>query len=67
MLHDVRQLVTYDEDIYREGNKAVPKLLRVIGVAAVLSNPWRNRGFVEDPTPEINHISPIFGNFYLIG
>ena len=30
-------------------------------MAAVLLNPWRNRGFVEDLTPEINHISPIVG------
>ena len=61
MLDELRKIVTYDEEIYREGKKAAPKVLRVIGVAAVLLNPWRQRGFVKDLTPEINRISPVIG------
>jgi hypothetical protein len=35
--------------------------LRLIGVAAVLKNPWHGRGYVEDLSPEINRIAPILG------
>ena len=53
MLKELRKIVTFDEDIYSEGGKEANPILRIIGVAAVLSNPWKGQGFVEDLQPEI--------------
>ena len=61
MLQELRKIVTFDEDIYREGGKEADPILRIIGVAAVLSNPWKGRGFVEDLQPEIKRIAPVMG------
>lgn len=61
MIDELRKIVTFDEDVYKEGNKAASPILRVIGVAAVLTNPWKGRGFVDDLSPEIDRIAPIMG------
>ena len=61
MLKELRKIVTFDEDIYSEGGKEANPILRIIGVAAVLSNPWKGQGFVEDLQPEIKRIAPIMG------
>ena len=61
MLKELRKIVTFDEDIYSEGGKEAIPILRIIGVAAVLSNPWRGLGFVEDLQPEIKRIAPVMG------
>jgi len=61
MIDELRKIVTFDEDIYKEGNKSANPVLRIIGVAAVLANPWKGRGFVEDLSPEIDRIAPVMG------
>ena len=61
MLQELRKIVTFDEDIYREGGKEAEPILRIIGVAAVLENPWKGKGFVEDLKPEIKRIAPVMG------
>ena len=61
MLKELRKIGTFDEDIYSEGGKEANPILRIIGVAAVLSNPWKGRGFVEDLQPEIKRIAPVMG------
>ena len=61
MLKELRKIVTFDEDIYSEGGKEVDPILRIIGVAAVLSNPWKGQRFVEDLQPEIKRIAPVMG------
>ena len=61
MLKELRKIVTFDEDIYSEGGKESDPILRIIGVAAVLSNPWKGHGFVEDLQPEIKRIAPVMG------
>ena len=61
MLKELRKIVTFDEDIYREGGKEADPILRIIGVAAVLSNPWKGQSFVEDLQPEIKRIAPVMG------
>ena len=61
MLKELRKIVTFDEDIYSEGGKEADPILRTIGVAAVLSNPWKGQGFVEDLQPEIKRIAPVMG------
>lgn len=57
----IRKIVTYVENTLIEGGKAAPKPLRLIGVAAVLTNPWAGRGFTEDLSPEIRVIAPVLG------
>ena len=61
MLKELRKILTFDEDIYSEGGKEADPILRIIGVAAVLSNPWKGQGFVEDLQPEIKRIAPVMG------
>ena len=61
MLKELRKIVTFDEDIYREGGKEAEPILRIIGVAAVLENPWKGKGFVDDLKPEIKRIAPVMG------
>ena len=61
MLPELRKIVTYDEDIHREGERAADPVLRMIGVAAVLRNPWAGQGYVEDLGPEIKRIAPVLG------
>ncbi|RVU38603.1 amino acid synthesis family protein [Hwanghaeella grinnelliae] len=57
----IRKVVTYDEDVLIEGGKEADPVLRLIGVAAVVSNPWHGRGFVEDLMPEIKVYAPQLG------
>tara|TARA_B100001063_G_C16655376_1_gene498192 strand:- start:314 stop:916 length:603 start_codon:yes stop_codon:yes gene_type:complete len=61
MLKELRKIVTFDEDIFSEGGKEADPVLRIIGVAAVLTNPWKGQGFVEDLQPEIKRIAPVMG------
>jgi hypothetical protein len=61
MFPELRKVVTYDEIIHRDGDRAASPPLRLIGVAAVVKNPWHGRGFVEDLSPEINRIAPLLG------
>jgi hypothetical protein len=57
----IRKIVKYDETTLIEGGKEAPRPLRLIGVAAVLTNPWAGKGFVEDLTPEIRAFAPVLG------
>jgi hypothetical protein len=61
MFPELRKIVTYDEVIHRDGERAATPPLRLIGVAAVVKNPWHGRGYVEDLSPEINRIAPLLG------
>ena len=61
VLPELRKVVTFDEDIYIEGERASDPLLRMIGVAAVVKNPWFGRGFVEDLSPGIERMAPYLG------
>ena len=61
MIEELRKVVTFEEAVYREGGKGVRIPLRIIGVAAVLQNPWKDRGFVQDLSPEIDRIAPVVG------
>ncbi len=61
MIPELRKLVTFDEVIYRDGDRAAIPPLRLIGVAAVVKNPWAGRGYVEDLAHEINRIAPVLG------
>ncbi|MGH8436555.1 MAG: amino acid synthesis family protein [Pseudomonas sp.] len=53
MSFEIRKIVTYIEETLIEGGKATDKPVTMVGVAAVIKNPWHGRGFVEDLKPEI--------------
>ena len=57
---EIRKLVSYAEDVLREGGKSGDPV-RIAAVAAVLRNPWAGRGFVENLRPEILEIAPALG------
>jgi Amino acid synthesis len=60
-LPELRKLVTYDEDTITDGGRLCSPPLRMIAVAAVVTNPWFGRGFVEDLSPEIRRMGPALG------
>ena len=53
MSFEVRKIVTYRETTFIEGGKRGERPVTMVGVAAVITNPWSGRGFVEDLSPEI--------------
>ncbi|WP_085315443.1 amino acid synthesis family protein [Derxia lacustris] len=57
----MRKLVTYTEDTLIEGGKAAAQPLRLFAAAAVLTNPWAGRGYVDDLKPEIQALAPQLG------
>lgn len=58
---ELRKVVTYDEDILTDGGRACTPPLRIVGVAAVVSNPWCGKGFIEDLGPDIRRMAPVLG------
>lgn len=57
----IRKIVTFEEQIMLEGERAADPVLRVFGVAAVVRNPWAGRGYVENLKPEIKAFAPKLG------
>ena len=62
MLPDIRKIIAYEETINVEGGEKTLKELRLVGVAAVVKNPWIGKGFVNDLSPEIHRIAPVIGS-----
>jgi hypothetical protein len=52
MSFTIRKIAIYKEIIGVEGGKALEHPVTLLGVAAVIKNPWFGRGFVEDLSPE---------------
>jgi hypothetical protein len=57
----IRKIVSFEEVVHLEGEKAANPPLRLFGVAAVVRNPWAGRGYVEDLGPEIRTLAPKLG------
>ncbi|WP_425640605.1 amino acid synthesis family protein [Marinomonas gallaica] len=57
---EIRKIVTFEEETLIEGFKQAEKPLRMVGVAAVIKNPWAGR-YVEDLKPEIRDFGPQLG------
>lgn len=53
MSFEIRKIATFRETTYIEGGKRGDKPVTMVGVAAVVTNPWGGQGFVEDLSPEI--------------
>ncbi|MGQ7788237.1 amino acid synthesis family protein [Nesterenkonia sp. K-15-9-6] len=49
----IRKITTIIEEIHHEGGRVVEPAARVAVVAAVIENPWRGQGFVDDLQPGI--------------
>ncbi|MGY9071632.1 MAG: amino acid synthesis family protein [Acidimicrobiales bacterium] len=61
MTLELRKLVCHTEEVFIEGGKAAETPLRLHAVAAIITNPWAGRGFVEDLTPTILDLAPQLG------
>ena len=61
MTIEIRKVVRYQETTFIEGGKEAGKPLVLFAAAAVITNPWAGRGFVEDLSPEIREAGPILG------
>ena len=61
MVLDLRKVVTHTEEVHIEGGRAADPPLRLLGIAAVLTNPWAGQGFVEDLRPTILEVAPRLG------
>jgi hypothetical protein len=57
----LRKLVTTVEETHREGGRDVSPVHRVAVVLAVIENPWKGRGFVEELAPLIDEVAPELG------
>lgn len=52
MPFQIRKCVVFKDITFEEGGRAVAEPITMVGVAAVIRNPWAGRGFVEDLSPE---------------
>jgi len=54
----IRKSVLHVETTFVDGEADAPKPLKMVGVAAVIKNPWHGRGYVADLSPEIRALGP---------
>ena len=66
MTLEIRKLCKFTDTTYIEDFKKCEEPVHLVSVAAVLPNPWVDRGFVEDLKPEILDIAPKLGEL-LVG
>jgi len=57
----IRKVIEWVEEQHIEGGRAVAAPLRLMAAAAVLDNPWADRGFVDDLRPQIHACAPVLG------
>jgi hypothetical protein len=57
----LRKVSTFIEETLIEGGKAADRPITTVIVAAILRNPWANRGFVDDLRPDILRLAPALG------
>lgn len=55
----IRKTILHIETLYMDGAKEGERALKMVAAAAIIRNPWADRGFVEDLSPEIREIAPI--------
>ena len=58
---EIRKIVEYRDTSLIEGGKEADKPLELYAAAAVITNPWHGRGFVDDLSPEIRACGPVLG------
>lgn len=57
----VRKITTIVEEVLLEGGKDVEPAARTAVVAAIIENPWRDQGFVDDLSAGIDKVAPELG------
>lgn len=55
---EIRKIISFTEDLHREGAREVIPPAHSAIVSAVLRNPWVDMGFVENLDPTIEEIAP---------
>lgn len=58
---ELRKLVTYVEDIHKDGARESNPVPRMAAAAAVIRNPWAGQSFVADLKPLILEVAPKLG------
>ncbi|WP_270257035.1 amino acid synthesis family protein [Kocuria marina] len=58
---NVRKITTLVEETLSEGGRPVEPTARVVMVAAVIENPWKGQGFVEDLSAGIDAVASDLG------
>ncbi|WP_129659723.1 amino acid synthesis family protein [Rothia uropygialis] len=58
---NIRKITTITEEITSEGGRTVDPPARVAVVAAVIENPWKGQGYVEDLTDGIEAVASDLG------
>ena len=58
----LRKLAKFVDKTFIEGGKTAKEPVLLVSVAAVIKNPWSDRGFVEDLKPEILELAPKLGD-----
>ena len=66
MTLEIRKICKFVDTTYIEDFKKCEEPVHLVSVASVLTNPWVDRGFVEDLKPEILDIAPKLGEL-LVG
>ncbi|GAA4118722.1 amino acid synthesis family protein [Enteractinococcus coprophilus] len=57
----LRKITTIVDEVLMEGGKGVDPVARTAVVAAIIENPWKDQGFVDDLGPGIDDIAPQLG------
>ena len=58
---NLRKFAKFVDKTFIEGDKKAKEPVLLVSVAAVIKNPWIDRGFVEDLKPEILSLAPKLG------
>ena len=59
---ELRKFAKFVDKTFIEGGKKAKEPVLLVSVAAVIKNPWIDRGFVEDLKPEILTLAPQLGD-----
>ena len=59
---NLRKFTKFIDKTFVEGGKKAKEPVLLVSVAAVIKNPWINKGFVEDLKPEILSLAPKLGD-----
>ena len=58
----LRKFTKFVDKTFVEGGKTAKEPVVLVSVAAIIKNPWSDRGFVEDLKPEILELAPKLGD-----
>ena len=58
----LRKISKFVDKTFIEGGKAAKEPVLLVSVAAVIKNPWHEKGFVEDLKPTILDLAPKLGD-----